>query len=68
MQNRIRRRSDVMQMMIEPQTPEYKPRHMRPTTIEVQGLEGLRKLVDQLPDGMILSVNLEEVTDGHEDS
>ena len=55
-------------MMIEPQAPEYKPRHMRPTTIEVQGIEGLRKLVDQLPDGMILSVNLEEVTDGHEDS
>ena len=34
-----------MQMMIETQ--------MRPVTIEVQGLEGLRRLVDQLPDGTV---------------
>jgi len=59
-----------MQMMIETQEmkeAEYTPRHMRPVTIEVQGLEGLRRLVDQLPDGTVLSVNLEEVADGQEE-
>ena len=53
-------------MMIEPQAPEYKPRHMRPTTIEVQGLEGLRRLVDQLPDGTVYSIDLEVISDGQE--
>ncbi len=52
-----------MQMMIDPQAPEYKPRHMRP---EVQGLEGLRRLVDQLPDGTVYSIDLEVVSDGQE--
>jgi hypothetical protein len=39
---------------------------MRPTTIEVQGLEGLRKLVEQLPEGTIYSIDLEVVSDGQE--
>ena len=51
-------------MMIEPQKEGYTPRHMRPTTIEVQGLEGLRKLVDQLPDGTVYSIDLEVISDG----
>ena len=55
-----------MQMMIDPQAPEYKPRHMRPVAIEVQGLEGLRRLVDQLPDGTVYSIDLEVVFDGQE--
>ena len=55
-----------MQMMIDPQAPEYKPRHMRPAAIEVQGLEGLRRLVDQLPDGTVYSIDLEVVSDGQE--
>ena len=55
-----------MQMMIDPQAPEYKPRHMRPMAIEVQGLEGLRRLVDQLPDGTVYSIDLEVVSDGQE--
>ena len=53
-------------MMIDPQAPEYKPRHMRPVAIEVQGLEGLRKLVEQLPDGTVYSIDLEVVSDGQE--
>ena len=53
-------------MMIDPQALEYKPRHMRPVAIEVQGLEGLRRLVDQLPDGTVYSIDLEVVSDGQE--
>ena len=53
-------------MMIDPQAPEYKPRHMRPAAIEVQGLEGLRRLVDQLPDGTVYSIDLEVVSYGQE--
>ena len=60
-----------MQMMTEPEEtlrePEYIPRHMRPMLIEVQGLEGLRRLVDQLPDRVILSIDLEEVADGQKE-
>ena len=60
-----------MQMMTEPEEAlresEYIPRHMRPTLIEVQGLEGLRRLVDQLPDGVILSIDLKEVADGQKE-
>ena len=54
-----------MQMMVDPQTQEaaYTPRHMRKTVIEVPGFETLRELVKQLPDGVILSVELEEVHD-----
>ena len=48
-------------MMLEPETPEYRPRHMRSVTIEVQDLEGLRKLVDQLPDGTVYSIDLEVI-------
>ena len=55
-----------MQMMIDPQAPEYKPRHMSPAAIAVQGLEGLRRLVDQLPDGTVYSIDLEVVSDGQE--
>lgn len=53
-------------MMIDPQSPEYKPRHMRPVTIEVQGLEGLRRLVEQLPDGTVYSIDMEVISDGQE--
>ena len=54
-----------MQMMVDPQTQEaaYTPRHMRKTVIEVPGFEALRELAKQLPDGVILSVELEEVHD-----
>jgi hypothetical protein len=60
-----RRRNRSMQMMIEPQEPEYIPRHMRRKAIEVT-LKGLRQLVDELPEGVILSVNPREVSDGQE--
>ena len=53
-------------MMVEPKVPEYTPRHLRPVTIEVQGLEGLRKLVEQLPDGTVYSIDLEVISDGQE--
>ena len=33
-------------------------------TIEVDDLEGLRKLVDELPEGTIYSVDMEVATDG----
>ena len=55
-----------MQMMKDPQAPEYTPRHLRPVTIEVQGLEGLRRLVDQLPDGTVYSIDMEVISDGQE--
>lgn len=55
-----------MQMMIDPQSSEYKPRHMRPVTIEVHGLEGLRRLVEQLPDGTVYSIDMEVISDGRE--
>ena len=55
-----------MQMMVEPQSPEYTPRQMRPITIEVQGIDGLRKLVDQLPEGTVYSIDLEVIYDGQE--
>ena len=55
-----------MQMMLEPQEEEYTPKHLRSKAIEVT-LEDLRALVDRLPDGVILSVDLEEVSDGKED-
>ena len=45
---------------------EETTRYMRPVTIEVQGLEGLRRLVDQLPDGTVYSIDLEVVSDGQE--
>ena len=53
-------------MMIDPQSPEYEPRHMRLVTIEVQGLEGLRRLIDQLPDGTVYSIDMEVLSDGQE--
>ena len=53
-------------MMVEPKVPEYTPRHLRPVTIEVQGLEGLRRLVDQLPDGTVYSIDIEVISDGQE--
>ena len=54
-----------MQMMVDPQTQEvaYTPRHMCKTVIEVPGFEDVKKLVELLPDGVILSVELEEVRD-----
>ena len=35
-------------------------------TIEVDDLEGLRRLVDELPEGTIYSVDMEVVADGQE--
>ena len=55
-------------MMVEPQGTEYTPRHLRPTVIEVTDLEGLRKLVEQLPDGTIYSVDLGEVISDGQDN
>ena len=54
-------------MMIEPQKSEYSPRHMKTQATEEVDLARLRELVDQLPEGTILSVDLEEVADGQED-
>ena len=56
-----------MQMMVEPKELEYEPRHMKTKDTEAVDLKQLRELVDQLPEGTILSVNLEEVADGQED-
>lgn len=56
-----------MEMMIEPQKSEYSPRHMKTQATEEVDLARLRELVDQLPEGTILSVDLEEVNDGQED-
>ena len=39
---------------------------MRLVTIEVQGLEGLRRLIDQLPDGTVYSIDMEVLSDGQE--
>ena len=54
-------------MKVEPKEPEYEPRHMKTKDIETVDLKQLRELVDQLPEGTILSVNLEEVADGQKD-
>ena len=61
-------------MMIDqtagPMEAEYTPRHMTmqatQDTEEVD-LERLRELVDQLPEGTILSIDLEEAADGQYD-
>lgn len=50
-----------MQMMVEPKEAKYTPRHMKTQDTEAVNLNRLRELVDQLPEGTILSVNLEEV-------
>jgi hypothetical protein len=39
---------------------------LRPVTIEVQDLEELRRLVDQLPDGTVYSIDMEVISDGQE--
>lgn len=54
-------------MMVEPKEEEYTPRHMRTQATKEVDLRRLRELVDQLPEGTILSVDLEEVLDGQED-
>ena len=66
MQSRKRRRSNVMQMMVEPKEIAYRPRHMKAQNTEKVNLRRLRELVDQLPEGTILSVDLEEVPDGQD--
>ena len=54
-------------MMTEPQEAVYIPKHMAQTVIDID-LGKLRQLAEQLPDGIILSVDLEEViTDEQED-
>jgi hypothetical protein len=40
---------------------------MKTKDIETVDLKQLRELVDQLPEGTILSVNLEEVANGQKD-
>ena len=53
-------------MMIDPQEEEYIPKHMRPKAIEAT-LARLRKLVDELPEDVVLSVDFGEVVpDGKE--
>lgn len=59
-----------MQMMIKPEAapaphePEYIPRHMRPVVIEGVDLAGLKKLIDQLPDGKVYSIDMEVFANG----
>ena len=66
----LRGRRQQMQMMIEPESiptlhePEYIPRHMRPVVIEGVGLSRLRRLLDQLTDGTVYSIDMEVFTDG----
>ncbi len=55
-----------MQMMIEAQETEYLPKHMKEPAIEAT-LKELRKMVEELPDGVILSVDPGEVAYGQED-
>ena len=40
------------------------PRHMRPVVIDSVDLARLRKLVDQLPDGTVYSIDMEVFADG----
>ena len=54
-------------MMIEKKEPHYHPRHMKEPATEVTRAE-LRKLAEELPDGVILSMDLWEViSDGQEE-
>lgn len=53
-------------MMVEPQETKYLPKHMKEPAIEATRAE-LRKLAEELPDGLVLSVDLREVIfDGKE--
>ena len=52
-------------MMVDPQEEEYTPKHLKSKPIEVT-LRELRQLVDELPEGVILSVDPREVSDGQE--
>lgn len=54
-------------MMVEPREAVYTPKHMKVKATKEVDLRRLRELVDQLPEGTILSVDLEEVSDGQED-
>ncbi len=54
-------------MMVEPKATEYQPRHMKEPATEVT-LAELRKLAEELPDGVILSMDpWEVVSDGQEE-
>lgn len=54
-------------MMIEPQETEYLPKHMKGPATKATRAK-LRKLAEELPDGVVLSVDLREViSDGQED-
>ena len=46
---------------------EYMPKHMVRQNTEEVDLERLRELVDQLPEGTILSIDFEEAADGQYD-
>ena len=50
-----------MQMMIE---PEAAPASQEPVVIDSVDLARLRKLVDQLPDGTVYSIDMEVFADG----
>ena len=49
-------------MMTGPQDTEGR----KAITIEVDDLEGLRKIVDELPEGTIYSVDMEVFSDGQD--
>jgi hypothetical protein len=56
-----------MQMMVEPQETKYLPKHMKEPATEATRAE-LRRLAEELPDGIVLSVDpWEVVSDGQED-
>lgn len=49
-------------MMIDPPEAEYRPRHMRATaTRRTLKREDMKKLVERMPDGVVLSIDLGEV-------
>ena len=54
-------------MMVEPQETKYLPKHMKEPATEATRAE-LRRLAEELPDGIVLSVDpWEVVSDGQED-
>ena len=38
----------------------------KPITIEIDDLEGLRRLIDELPEGTVYSVDMEVAADGQD--
>ena len=55
-------------MMVEPKEAVYLPKHMKTKAIENVDLKRLKQLVEQLPEGTVISVDLREVlADGQKD-